>query len=76
MAPRYTFQDLIEMTRKVITAFNRAEQRPWTIETTLIELTKQVGDLAKHIMVMERYYLPDRDQRPDYHTTIDHIGDG
>lgn len=75
MAPPYTFQDLIGMTRQVITAFDRAEQRPWTIETMLIELTKQVGDLAKHVMVIERYYLPDRDQRSDYHTSVEDIGD-
>jgi NTP pyrophosphatase (non-canonical NTP hydrolase) len=58
-----------------MTAFARVEQRPWTIETTMIELTKQVGDLAKHIMMIERYYLPDREQRPDYQTTTDDIAD-
>jgi len=75
MASSYTFQDLIGMTRKVISAFDRAEQRPWTIETTMIELTKQVGDLAKRIMVTERYYLPDRNRRADYHSTVEDIGD-
>lgn len=71
----HTFHDLIAMTRTVISAFERVTPRPWTIETSMLELSKQVGDLAKHIMVMERYYLPDRDQRPDYQTTIDDIGD-
>jgi NTP pyrophosphatase (non-canonical NTP hydrolase) len=75
MTAPHTFEDLIEMTRKVITAFQRVERRPWTIETTLIELSKQVGDLAKHVMVIEHYYLPDRDQRTDYHTTLEDIGD-
>ena len=75
MAAPYTFQEMIEMTRTVVTAFNRVEQRPWTVETTMIELTKQVGDLAKHIMVIEHYYLPDREHRPDYQTATDDIGD-
>src|SRR6266487_2157812 len=47
----YTFKELIEMARKVIVAFDRVEKRPWTIETTMIELIKQVGDLAKRIII-------------------------
>ncbi len=74
MQQQYTFQDLLDMTRKVIAAFDRIEQRPWTIEATMIELMKQVGDLAKHIMMMERYYLPDRAQSAEYHTSVDDIG--
>jgi NTP pyrophosphatase (non-canonical NTP hydrolase) len=70
-----SFQDLIGITRKVIAAFDRVERRPWTIEATTIELMKQTGDLARRIMQQEHYYLPDRDQRPDYQTTVDDIGD-
>lgn len=72
---RYSFQDLITMTRKVMTAFDRVEQRPWTVEASMIELTKQVGDLAKRIMMVERYYLPDRAERPKYQTSMDEVGD-
>jgi NTP pyrophosphatase (non-canonical NTP hydrolase) len=75
MNKQYTFQELQEMTRKVINAFDRVEQRPWTIEATTIELMKQVGDLAKHIMMMERYYLQDRAAHPDYQTSVDDIAD-
>src|SRR5262245_16042644 len=75
MKTRHTFDDLVEMTRKVITAFDRVGRRPWTIETTTIELMKQVGDLARRIMTQERYYLPDRDRRADYRTSADDIGD-
>jgi NTP pyrophosphatase (non-canonical NTP hydrolase) len=75
MELRYTFQNLIDITRKVIAAFDRVGRRPWTIEATTIELTKQVGDLARRIMVQERYYLADRDERPDYQTSTDDIGD-
>ncbi len=75
MDSEYSFQDLINMSRKVIAAFDRAEQRPWTIEVTMVELMKQVGDLAKHVMVKEQYYLPDRDNHPNYKTEIADIAD-
>jgi NTP pyrophosphatase (non-canonical NTP hydrolase) len=70
-----SFHELIEMTRKVIAAFDRVERRPWTIEATTIELMKQTGDLARRIMQQEQYYLPDRDQRPEYQASVDDIGD-
>jgi NTP pyrophosphatase (non-canonical NTP hydrolase) len=70
-----TFQHIIEITRKVIAAFDRVEQRPWTVEVSMIELTKQVGDLAKRVMTAEQYYLPDRAERPDYRASLDDIGD-
>src|SRR6266705_5750215 len=70
-----TFQELIDITRKVIHAFEHVEQRPWTIEVTMIELMKQIGDLSKHIMMMEKYYLPDRATDPAYMTTTDDSSD-
>lgn len=60
MRKEYTFQELIAITRRAIQAFTQVEQRSWTIEATMIELMKQVGDLSKHVMVMEKYYLPER----------------
>ena len=75
MMQQYTFQDLIEITRRVIRAFEAAEQRPWPIEATLIELMKQTGDLARRVMTAEHYYLPDREQDPAYQTTTEEIGD-
>lgn len=41
----------------------------------MIELMKQVGDLARRVMVRERYYLPDRDHRAEYETSVEDIGD-
>ncbi|HEU5367461.1 MAG TPA: hypothetical protein VFU69_03315 [Ktedonobacterales bacterium] len=41
----------------------------------MIELMKQVGDLSRHIMMAERYYLPDRADDPTYATTNDGIAD-
>ena len=75
MGNEYSFQDLIDMTCKVITAFDRVEQRPWTIEVTMVELMKQVGDLAQHIMMKEQYYLADRAEHPNYKTDDSNIGD-
>lgn len=74
MTQPYTFQEMIEVTRVVMRAFEAAEQRPWTIETTMIELMKQTGDLARHVMMAEQYYLPDRAEAPEYATTPQDIG--
>jgi NTP pyrophosphatase (non-canonical NTP hydrolase) len=75
MDTAYTFQELISITRKVIAAFDQVEQRPWTVEVSLIELMKQVGDLSKRVLTAEHYYLPDRSTRPDYLTSVEDIGD-
>ncbi len=74
MKKERTFQELLAMAYQVIQAFDAVEQRPWTIETTMIELMKQVGDLAKHIMMTEQYYLLDRAADPNYATTQEDIG--
>jgi NTP pyrophosphatase (non-canonical NTP hydrolase) len=71
----HTFAELIQISREVIRAFDAAEQRPWSIEATMVELMKQVGDLARRVMVAERYYLPDREHNPAYQTSRDDIGD-
>jgi len=75
MEGEYTFQDLLVITRQVIQAFSKVEQRPWTVEATMIELMKQVGDLSKRIMTLEQYYVPDRAINPTYITTVEDIGD-
>ncbi|HEV7129245.1 MAG TPA: hypothetical protein VGN32_17565 [Ktedonobacterales bacterium] len=75
MKNQYTFEDLVAITRRVIQAFDDAEQRPWTIEASMIEMMKQTGDLARHVMMAERYYLPERPQAPGYATSTEDIGD-
>ena len=75
MARKYSFQELIGMTRTVIAAFDAAEQRPWTIEASIIEMMKQVGDLSRHVMMAERYYLEDRATHPSYQTSQEDIAD-
>jgi NTP pyrophosphatase (non-canonical NTP hydrolase) len=73
--PQRSFEDLCQLTRLVADAFDQRERRPWTIEALLIELTKQVGDLVRHVMMAEGYYLPDRDADPRYATTQANIAD-
>lgn len=75
MSNSYTFQELIAMTRQVIAAFEQVEQRPWSIEVTMIELMKQVGDLSRRVLTYEQYYLSDRSTRPEYQTSVEGIGD-
>jgi NTP pyrophosphatase (non-canonical NTP hydrolase) len=62
----YTLADLIEINRTVATAFDERERRPWGVETLVMELSKQVGDLARAVLTTENYYLADRDKDPKY----------
>lgn len=72
---KYSFQEIVEITRKEIKAFKKVEQKAWGIETIMIELSKQIGDLAKHVMMLEKYYLKERENKPEYKTTKEDIAD-
>lgn len=69
-----TLNDLFVINRKVMAAFEERERRVWTVETVVIELAKQVGDLARTVMAREQYYLADRDQQPAYDGANAQIG--
>ncbi len=56
--------------RDVYHRFEKIEGRPWGVEGAMIELAKQVGDLAKLVMVKEGYYFPER-----YKSNTELIGD-
>lgn len=63
-----TFAELENMYKEVVQRFNRIELQEWKAEGAMIELTKQVGELAKQVMIKERYYalegdVPDVDER-------------
>jgi uncharacterized protein len=68
-----SFADLINLSREVAKGFEEIEQRPWTVETTIIETMKQVGDLSRQFMAYEKYYLPDRAAHPHYKTSVNAI---
>lgn len=61
-----TFQDVVNKTLKVVKKFEEVEQRKWGIEGNMIELSKQVGELAKNVMMLEKYYLAKRRQESKY----------
>lgn len=69
-----SFLEAIELSRSIYKSFEEIEQKPWTVETILIELMKQVGDLSKRILTYEKYYLEDRENRPEYRTDKNMIG--
>lgn len=56
-----TFAEMEEMYKKVVKRFNKIELQEWKAEGAMIELSKQVGELAKQVMVKERYYALEGD---------------
>lgn len=68
--------DIFALNAKRIKRFEKIEGRPWGAEGAVIELAKQVGDLAALVMTKEGYYFSDRDQyRDKYSTKTDAIAD-
>jgi NTP pyrophosphatase (non-canonical NTP hydrolase) len=69
------FGEAIELFRRISHRFKKIEGRPWGVEGAMIELVKQVGELAKHVMVAEHYYYPGREKMRGYETSKEIIGD-
>ena len=51
-----TFSEMQEMYREVVKRFGKIELQDWKAEGTMIELSKQVGELSKQVMIKEKYY--------------------
>ena len=51
-----TFKEMQEMYKEVVNRFNKIELQDWKAEGAMIELSKQVGELAKQVMIKEKYY--------------------
>lgn len=51
-----TFAEMKDMYKEVVQRFNKIELQEWKAEGAMIELVKQVGELAKQVMIKERYY--------------------
>lgn len=51
-----TFAEMEDMYKEVVQRFNKIELQEWKAEGAMIELVKQVGELAKQVMIKERYY--------------------
>ena len=56
-----TFAEMEEMYREVVRRFNKIELQEWNAEGAMIELSKQVGELAKQVMIKEKYYALEND---------------
>jgi len=76
MNQNVSFKDAINHTKDIIKRFEKIEGKPWGVEGAIIELQKQVGELAKFVMVQEKYYFADRDKLDkQYETNKEKIGD-
>lgn len=53
-----TFDEILNLNNEVFRGFERLHTKPWNVTVRLIELTKQVGDLARCVMAHEQYYPP------------------
>lgn len=51
-----TFSEMREMYREVVRRFNKIELKEWKAEGTMMELSKQVGELSREVMIKEKYY--------------------
>ena len=63
-----TFKEMQEMYEAIVHRFSKIELQEWKAEGAIIELSKQVGELAKQVMIKEKYYaltdeVPDVDER-------------
>jgi NTP pyrophosphatase (non-canonical NTP hydrolase) len=70
-----SFQQAIALHRAVYQRFSKIEGRPWGAEGAMIELVKQVGELAKYVMAIEGYYFSQRQALPGYEASKEKLGD-
>ena len=77
-----SFQEALQLFRTQYKGFRKLEGREWGAEGAVIEMMKQVGELAKYVMVAERYYPEDIREKSmegprgyGYETLHDAIGD-
>ena len=70
------FKKVIDLTKSVIRRFEKIEGKPWGVNGTMIELSKQVGDLSKLVMTNEGYYPKGRGKEDrQYEATKEKIAD-
>lgn len=75
MDKRLMFQEIITKSLEVIREFEKVEKKKWGGEGAMMELSKQVGELAKNVMMFEGYYMAGRDSLPEYQNSKDKIAD-
>ena len=70
-----SFNEAINLYRDVIKRFEQIEKRPWGVEGAVMELTKQVGELAKYVMRKEQYYFFTTDDEENIKNIRDELAD-
>ncbi|MCL2514142.1 MAG: MazG-like family protein [Oscillospiraceae bacterium] len=70
-----SFNDAIGLYRDVIRRFEKIEGRPWGAEGAVMELAKQVGELAKYVMQQEKYYFFSVDAEENKKNISDELAD-
>lgn len=63
-----SFAEMQDMYKGIVERFNKIELQEWKAQGAMIELSKQVGELAKQVMIKEKYYaltdeVPDVDEK-------------
>lgn len=51
-----SFAEMQKLYRGIVKRFSKIELQEWRAEGAMIELSKQVGELAKQVMIKEKYY--------------------
>jgi len=67
--------ELIKYTNEIIKEFEKREQKKWTPEIMITELTKQMGEVSKQIMMLEKNYIPQRKNYPEYAYSKEKLAD-
>lgn len=65
MAPEPSLRDTLASAATIVSRCETIQPRTWGAEGATIELVKQVGDLARHVMTQEGYY-GERDDEQRY----------
>lgn len=65
-----TFNEAVDLYRNIIERFAKIEGKTWGAEGAMIELSKQVGELAKCVMLQENYYCFNSEEPEKNHVKI------
>ena len=65
-----TFKQMQEMYKEVVNRFNKIELQARKAEGAMIELSKQVGELAKQVMIKEKYYALTGEDEEVYNSKV------
>ena len=76
MSNSQSFQEAIKLALDIVERFEKIEGKKWGVDGSMIELSKQVGQLSALVMMQEGYYPTDRDQdHPQYKVSKELIAD-